>query len=150
MDAISRSRAKGPLSATVIDFVNEMRRVIDRGRSPDFTREDWATMAEYIAKDEFVRVGPFHDELNWENYETMLTEWVTTSDGWNPVAKRLDEAPGIVYLELDEMVTDGDRTFPFHSLSVYEFNDAGRIQRIDVYMQQPTEEGTPTAASDYG
>jgi len=150
MTTLSATLAQSPLSEKVIGFVNEMKKVIDKGRKPDFSRDDWAPMAEYIAKDEFIRVGPFHDELNWPDYETMLTQWVTTSDGWNPVAKRMNEAPGIVYLELDEMVTDGDRTFPFHSLSVYAFNDAGKIRRIDVYMQQPVKDETPTSASDYG
>ena len=60
------------------------------------------------------------------------------------------EAPGIVYLELDEMVTNGDHTFPFHSLSVYEFNEAGKIRRIDVYMQQPSAQNAgSTSAEDY-
>lgn len=149
MGEISKALSRGRLSAEVINFVNIMKKLVDKGRSPGFTREDWAPLAEYIAKDEFIRVGPFHDALNWDEYEAFLTGWVTTSEGWNPVAKRINEAPGIVYLELDEMVTDGDRTFPFHSLSIYEFNDAGKINRIDVYMQQPTDRGSPTSASEY-
>ena len=149
MNALSPTLAKGPLTTQVIDFVNTMKTLVEKGRQPGFTREDWAPMAEFIARDEFVRVGPFHDKLDWDEYEAFLTEWVVTSEGWNPVAKRINEAPGIVYLELDEMVTDGDTTFPFHSLSIYEFNDAGKICRIDVYMQQPTGKGSPTDAAAY-
>lgn len=131
----------GSLSARVMDLVNAMEGIIARGRKPDFDAEkDLKPLADLLAVDEFERLGPFHDCCNWDEYSKLITDWVTTSEGWRPVFKRMNESPGVVYLELDEMVTHEGNEFPFHSLSVYEFNDDGKIRRIDVYMQQEQQE----------
>lgn len=137
MDAIDVRAPRGRLAARVVDFCHTMERIVARGREPGFSANHWQPLAAYLDAERFVRVGPFHDALDWPAYEAFLTDWARTSEGWRPVFKRIIEAPGIVFLELDEMVTRNGQTTPFHSLSVYEFDEAGRIRRLDVYMQAP-------------
>lgn len=127
--------SKGRLSAVVMNFVRTMKQTADRGREPGFSNNDWAALGEFIDQEAFVRMGPFHDEKRWADYVELLTAWVTNSDGWTPVAKRINEAPGVVYLDCEEQISSGGQINPFYSLSVYEFNDAGKIIRIDVYAQ---------------
>lgn len=125
----------GPLSERVLKLVDIMKRLVAKGREPGFTVDEWAPLAELVDVERFERVGPFRDALNWQQYAEMLTQWVTTSEGWDPVRKRMDEVGRRVYLECEERVTNDGRVEPFHSLSVYEFDDAGKLTRIDVYMQ---------------
>ena len=141
MTGSTNSTASGRLSAVAINFVNTMKRIADKGREPGFSKADWAPLAAFIEQDGFVRVGPYHDQCDWAHYEELITQWVTHSEGWTPVVKRINEAPGVVFMQCEEMITQGDQIFPFHSLAAYEFNAAGKICRIDVFMQQPQTPG---------
>ena len=136
-DAIDKNTvSKGQYTERVMKLVDIMRELVDKGRRTGVTIADWSALADLVAVDEFERVGPFHDALNWSGYTEMLTQWVNHSDGWEPIVKRITEVPGLVYVQCEEMITNGDSVDPFYSLSLYEFNDAGKIRRIEVYMQQ--------------
>jgi hypothetical protein len=127
--------SQGPLSDSVLELVEIMHETVPKGREPGFTVEDWAPLAKLVDEKAFERVGPFRDPLNWQGYVEMLTQWVTHSEGWEPVIKRMTEVPGRVYMECEERLTNDGKMTPFHSLSIYEFNDAGKMTRIEVYMQ---------------
>ena len=49
----------------------------------------------------------------------------------------ISELPGLVYLELEERHTRDGGVAAVNSLPVCEFNDAGLIKHLDVYLQQP-------------
>ena len=126
-----------PLSDKVTRLIEIMRSLVEKGKqTSDVTLQDWDALGELVEVSCFERVGPFHDALDWTAYTAMLTGWVNQSEGWNPVVKRIAEAPGVVFAQCEEMITQGDTVFPFYSLSMYEFNDAMKIIRIEVYMQQ--------------
>jgi len=131
--------SKGQYTERVMKLVDIMRGLVDKGKCTGVTTADWSPLADLVAVDEFERVGPFHDALNWSGYTEMLTQWVNHSDGWEPVVKRITEAPGLVYVQCEEMITNGNSVAPFYSLSLYEFDDAGKIRRIEVYMQQEAQ-----------
>lgn len=138
----SDSTGEGRLSDRVRRLMKIMKSLADRGRqSSDVTVDDWAPLAELVEVDDFERMGPFHDAMDWAAYTSMLTGWVNHSDGWEPVVRRISDAPGVVYVQCEEMITEGDRVFPFYSLSMYEFDDAAKIRRIHVYMQQEMPAG---------
>ena len=120
----------------VMQLFDIMKRMVEKGRQGGVTPDDWSVLAELLAIQEFERVGPFHDAVDWPAYVQLLSQWVNHSQGWDPVIKRITEVPGLVYVQCEEMITHGDRVDPFYSLSLYEFNDAGKIRRIEVYMQQ--------------
>ncbi len=134
---MSNNTSNGPLAERVLEFVRVMKDIVDKGREPGFSKEDWAPLEEFVEVNNFLRIGPFHDAMKWPEYVDMLTQWVTTSEGWRPVpvAKSLREAQDAVYYQLEEMVTKGDKEEPFYSMSMYEFNDAKKITGIQVYMQ---------------
>jgi hypothetical protein len=87
-----------------------------------------------VAVDEFDRVGPFKEVMDWNSYVTFLTNWAMSSD-WEGSFKRITEFPDLVFLELEERSTVGNFSSVVNSLSVYEFNGAGKIRHIDVYLQ---------------
>lgn len=114
-----------------------MKTLVDRGvASQDVTVEDWEALRTVVDTANFERIGPFHDIVDWQGYTSLLTGWVNQSAGWDPVVKLITESPDAVFMRCEEMITKADGVFPFYSLSMYEFTDAGKICRISVYMQK--------------
>lgn len=139
--AIDNNKAgQGQFTERVMKLIEIMTALVDKGKRTGVTSADWSPLAELVAVDEFERVGPFHDAVNWAGYTQLLSHWVNHAQGWDPIVKRITEVPGLVYVQCEEMITNGDRVDPFYSLSLYEFNDAGKIRRIEVYMQQEAAE----------
>ena len=49
--------------------------------------------------------------------------------------KRITETEDLVFLELEERSTVNDYTSSVNSISVYDFDDTGKITHVDVYLQ---------------
>ncbi len=122
------------LSQIVLDYSSVLKRLVDDAKQPGFTAEDWAPLAELIDTENFVRVGNFKEVMNWGDYVSFLTNWATSSE-WECTFKRITEAGSVVFLELEERSRIGDFSNAVNSVSVYEFNSAGKIVHIDVYLQ---------------
>jgi hypothetical protein len=127
----------GALSRTVLDFEAELRRLVKAAKTAGFTSANWAPLAEFIAVDEFERVGTWLEVMDWDQYAAFLTQWAGASMGFETTVRRVSEVPGLVYLEIEERHTRADGVAVVNSLSVYEFNAAGKIRHLDVYLQQP-------------
>lgn len=121
-------------SRRVLEYGLIVKRLVDRAKEPGFSAESWAPLAELVATDEFERVGNFKEVMNWSQYVDFLTNWAASAD-WECSFKRITEALGVVFLELEERSTVGDMQSSVNSLSVYEFDASGRIRHIDVYLQ---------------
>lgn len=122
------------LSRRVLDYGALMKRMVVEAKQPGFTTESWAPLAELIDTENFVRVGNFKEVMNWDSYVGFLTDWAGSSE-WDCSFKRVTEAGGVVFLELEERSRIGDFSNSVNSLSVYEFTAAGKIARIEVYLQ---------------
>lgn len=122
------------MSRAVLDYSLLMKRLVDAAKEPGFSAESWAPLAELVAVDDFERVGPFKDAMNWDEYVAFLTGWATSSE-WECSFKRITETPDLVFLELEERSEIGDYKSVVNSLSVYDFDDDGKLRRLDVYLQ---------------
>lgn len=122
------------LSRKVLDYSMIVKDLVDRAKSPGFSTESWAPLAELVAVDEFERVGNFKEVMNWSEYVAFLTNWAPAAE-WECSFKRVTEIPGVVFLELEERTSTGDYNSVVNSVSVYEFNSAGKILHIDIYLQ---------------
>lgn len=87
-----------------------------------------------IAVDEFVRIGPFKEVMNWDEYAEFLTNWAKSSD-WDCSFKRRTETADVAFLELEERSRIGDFSSVVNSASVYEFDADNKIRYIAVYLQ---------------
>jgi len=131
------TNARGEQSARVLQLIERMHGLVMRGvRDGDVSKEDWSVLEDIVETDGFERVGPFHDALDWAGYTQMLTAWVNSTEGWEPVLKHIGEDGDTVFAQCEEMLTQGGEIVPFYSLSMYRFNAAGKIRHIGVYMQQ--------------
>ena len=123
----------GPLSRTVLDYVQTMEQLVPVVKAPD----DWAPLAEFVAVDEFERIGTFLEVQDWRQYTDLLTQWASATPKFETSVRRLSELPGLVYYATEERHFRGDRTDVVNSLTVFEFDEAGKIHHLEVYLQQP-------------
>lgn len=122
------------LSRKVLDYGVITKRLVDEAKQPGFGVDSWAPLGELIDTEKFVRVGNFKEVMNWNDYVAFLTGWAANSE-WECSFKRVTEVGNVVFLELEERSTIGDFSNSVNSLSVYEFDKAGKITHIDVYLQ---------------
>ncbi len=123
----------GLLTLTVLDYVSTMERLVPTVEGP----EDWAPLTEFVAVDEFERVGTFLEVQSWSQYTEMLTQWASAIATFETTVQRISELPGLVYYAVEERHRVGDHVNVVNSLTVFEFDDDGKIRHLDVYLQQP-------------
>jgi hypothetical protein len=122
------------LSRKVLEFALLMKRLVDEAKRPGFSQSKWAPLAELVAIDEFERVGNFLEVMRWPDYIAFLSKWATSSE-WECSFKRITDKDGVVFLELEERSKVGDHRSVVNSMSVYEFNDSGKLRHLDIYLQ---------------
>lgn len=135
-EATGRSRA-------VLEYSQTMRRLVESAKDPDFSVESWAPLAELTAVDEFVRIGPFKEVMNWAEYAEFLTNWAKSSD-WDCTFKRLTETEDVAFLELEERSQVGDFSSVVNTVSVYEFTADDKIRYVAVYLQMELPGSLPS------
>lgn len=123
----------GPLTRKVFDYDRAMRRLLPTVKGPN----DWAPLAEFVAVDEFERIGCFLEVQNWQQYTEMLTQWSSATVKFETTVRRISELPNLVYYEIEERHFHGDRVDVVNSHTVFEFNADGKICHLAVYLQQP-------------
>ena len=123
----------GPLTRTVLDYARTMERLVPTVDAP----EDWAPLTEFVAVDEFERVGTFLEVQSWSQYTEMLTQWASAIATFETTVQRISELPGLVYYAVEERHLLGEKVNVVNSLTVFEFDDDGKIRHLDVYLQQP-------------
>ena len=131
----------GPLTEKVFEFLHRMETLVS-GSSGPVPADYWAPLTEMVAVGQFRRRVPENAfpasdggtdpwarlVMDWPQYLECFNLWVQASPVYSNVVKRMAEFPGLVYLEIEEH--HGDHIF--NSLSVYEFDDEGRISGIRV------------------
>lgn len=120
----------------VLEYAVITKQVLDGAKQPGFGESSWNPLRDMIEVDGFIRVGNFKETMDWAGYVGFLTNWAPAAD-WDCTFKRVTEVDGRVFLELEERSTVGEFHSVVNSMSVYEFNPAGKIARIDVYLQMP-------------
>lgn len=123
------------LCQKVLDYSIIFKLVVEKAKRPGFSEADWAPLSELVAVDEFKRVGAFLEEMNWPEYTAFVTQFATAVS-WDGTFRRVHEHGRVVYLELTERCTIGDKVDVVNSLTVYAFNAAGKIANLDIYLQR--------------
>jgi hypothetical protein len=122
----------GPLTRRVLDYTAAIQRLVPDIEAPG----DWDPLAEFVAEDEFERVGTFLEVQNWHQYTAMLTQWASATESFETTVRRISELPGVVYFEIEERHFRGGKVHVVNSMTVFSFDEDGRICHLDVYLQQ--------------
>jgi hypothetical protein len=129
----------GPLAAKVLRYTDLIEQTVHAAKAVGFQPSAWDALGEVVAVDTFQRVGNFMEIMDWQGYVDMLTRWATSTDFWSQF-RRISEVGNVVFLELEEHNTpEGGAETVVNSLSLYEFDDAGKIRHLDIYLQYRPE-----------
>lgn len=124
---------ENPLARKVIAYSDRFKAAVDTARDTG-DAPDWSAFRELIAVDTFERVGVYKESMTWPVYEAFLTEFATMA-AWKGVFRRVTEVDRLVILELEEHNTIGEHTDVSNTVTIYAFDDAGKICHLDVYLQ---------------
>ena len=130
----------GQLSQKVLQYGDIVERTVKAAKQPGFTAETgWTELETLLNLEEFERVGNDKARMGWPVYRDLLTKWATTTD-FRSVFHRISEAGNCVFLELTEHntptnSTGGGAESVVNSLSLYEFDAAGKLVHLDIYLQ---------------
>jgi hypothetical protein len=133
--ADARDRVTGELSRIALEYASIYGQIVPLAREPGFGEDAWAPLERLIAVDEFERVGLQKEVMDWPDYRRALTAFARSGE-WEGTFRRVTELPGLVFLELVEKLTKGDRVTVLNSVSVFEFDESRRIRHLDIYVQQ--------------
>ena len=122
----------GPLTRKVLDYTEAMQRLVPGITSP----ADWAPLVEFVAVDDFERVGTFLEVQDWQQYTEMLTGWASATERFETSVRRTSEVGDLVYFEIEERHFRGGSAHVVNSMTVFAFNEDGKIRHLDVYLQQ--------------
>jgi hypothetical protein len=176
-DKIRTEGIRGQLSDTVLAFCQTLRRLVIAGkRYQELPADFWDPLKAFIAVDEFQRcsqdysviVGdnedgaqtydskPFtSDVLTWSEWSHVAGEWCLSPSLWDYTVMRIAEftsagIPGVVYLELEERGAfrgeEDDRHWS-NTISLYEFNDEGKLRRIRLGVADYALRAWPTSST---
>jgi hypothetical protein len=132
---VQADRSDTGLCRIVLEYTGMFKPLVQRAKQPGFSIADWAPLAQLVAVDEFKRIGPFREVMNWRQYTEFLTQWAGVAE-WESSFRRIHEWSNVVFLELEERSVVGGKRDVVNSLTVYEFNDAGKLRHLDVYLQR--------------
>lgn len=130
------AQVTGALSRKVLQYGDIIERIVKAAKEPGFSAEaGWAELEALMDTAEFERVGNDKARMGWPVYRDLLTKWATTTDFWSEF-HRISEAGNCVFLELTEHNTPrGGGESVVNSLSLYEFDEAGKLVHLDIYLQ---------------
>jgi len=126
------SEGAGHLTQRVLEYDRAMKRLVAEVKDS----ADWAPLAEFIAIQEFERVGTFLEVQDWSEYTEMLTRWASATDSFETTVRRISELGALVYYEIEERHFRGDNVNVINSMTVFEFDTNDRIRGLFVYLQQ--------------
>lgn len=133
------------LSRKVLQYGDTFRRIVEKAKQPRFSEADWAPLEDLVDVDKFERVGVFlsgrAEVIPWPQYKKYLSQFAG-STSWEGTLRRITEAPGLVILELEERNTRDGVTHVANTVTIYEFNEVGKLCHLDVYVQDLSQ-GSP-------
>jgi hypothetical protein len=125
------------LSRKVLQYSENFKHIADKSRQGTIAASDWAQMDELVDVQNFRREGVFLTDTvevsTWEQYKGVITQYGGTTM-WEGTLRRITEVPSLVFLELEERNTRDGVTDISNTVTIYKFNDAGKLIKLDVYV----------------
>lgn len=125
------------LSRNVLQYSEAFNQIIGKIKEPGFSDADWTPLETLIDTENFERMGvfltPVAEVIGWEQYKKYITQY-GGGTSWEGTLRRITEVPGLVILELEERNTRDGVTDVANTVTIYKFNDAGKLVHLDVYV----------------
>jgi hypothetical protein len=125
------------LARKVLQYSENFLRIVNKIKRPGIRESDWAPLEELVDVKNFRRLGVFLTERaeisDWPQYKELITQYGGMT-AWEGTLRRITEVPGLVFLELEERNTRDGVTDVSHTVTIYEFNSAAKLSKLDVYV----------------
>ncbi|MFC2017803.1 hypothetical protein ACFLTQ_00675 [Chloroflexota bacterium] len=125
------------LSRLVLQYADDFSRIVEKLKQGNLSETDWAPIEELVDVDNFQRVGIFlTDQVEvstWQQYKAIINQYGALTS-WEGTLRRITEVHGLVFLELEERNTTGGITDVANTVTIYQFNKADKIIKLDVYV----------------
>ncbi len=125
------------LSRSVIAYSEAFTALVAKIKAGLLTDADWHDFEQLVNVQEFVRegvfMGPVAEVIDWPTYRHYVTQYGGHTD-WEGTLRHITEVPGRVILELEERNTRGGMTHVSNTVTIYEFDDTGKLRHLDVYV----------------
>lgn len=130
-----RDAVTGEYAQKVLAFTDAIACTVERAKAPGFDESGWDQVRALIDPDAFQRVGNDKAVMGWEVYRDLLMNWGTKTDFCSEF-HRISEVGNLVFLELTEHNTPrGGQESIVNSLTSYEFDEAGKLVSLGIYLQ---------------
>jgi hypothetical protein len=127
------------LSRAVLQYGDRFNRLVQRLKKPDFSETEWGPIEELVDVENFERMGVFLTDraevIGWPQYKKIISQYAGATS-WEGTLRRITEAPNLVILELEERNTTAGVMDVANTVTIYEFNAAGKLRHLDVYVMR--------------
>lgn len=125
------------LTRSVIAYSEAFARLMAKGGAGTLGDADWQEIEQLVDVQSFVREGVFlgsvAEVIDWPTYRFYVTQY-GARHAWEGTLRHVTETPGRVILELEERSTHDGVIDVANTVTIYEFNAAGKLQHLDVYV----------------
>jgi hypothetical protein len=125
------------LSQKVIQYSEYFTKLTDTCKTRALTDADWAPIEAIVDVANWERqgvfAGPKAEKFGWSTYKSSIAEYGGMTS-WEGTLRDITEVPGRVILELEERNTVHGMLDVSNTVTIYEFNDAGKLRHLDVYV----------------
>lgn len=124
-------------SRSVLTYSEGFLAVVEKMKQPGFSDADWAPLESLVDTANWERMGVFltpqSEVIGWDKYKHYITQY-GGGTSWEGTLRNITEQGNRVILELEERNTRGGETDVSNTVTIYEFNDAGKLRHLDVYV----------------
>ena len=125
------------LSRKVIQYSEGFSALVDKMNNGALSDSDWEPLEALIDSGKWERVGQFltaeAETIGWDKYRHYVTQYAAGTH-WEGTLRHITEQGNRVILELTERNTRDGVTDHSNTVTVYEFDDAGKFVHLEVYV----------------
>jgi hypothetical protein len=124
-------------SRTVLAYSEAFSAIMARAKTHALTPADWEKFELLVDVDAFRRVGVFTSQetetSGWKDYTSTISHYASVAD-FEATLRHITESGDRVILALEERNTVNGVLHVANTVTIYEFNPAGKIHHLEVYV----------------
>ena len=125
------------LTARTLEYCEAFAGLVEIARARPLTEADWAGFERLVDVDTYERVGvflgPAAEVIDWATYRHYITQYAAGTS-WEGTLRHVTEQGNRVILELEERNTHSGVVDVSNTVTIYEFDELGRVRHLDVYV----------------
>jgi hypothetical protein len=124
-------------SRTVLAYSEAFSAIMASAKQHALTPADWKKMETIVDVENFERVGVFTtaqtEKHGWQQYTSTISQYASIAD-FEATLRHITETDERVILALEEHNTVNGVPHIANTITIYEFNAAGKIHHLEVYV----------------